>query len=49
LKGILDAELLLSFKSIPFNKQSETTALIGETRETILRDCTHLEDERWDL
>ncbi|KIM33311.1 hypothetical protein M408DRAFT_152666 [Serendipita vermifera MAFF 305830] len=49
LKGILDAELLVAFKSIPFGKQSETAALIGESRETILRDCAYLEDERWDL
>ena len=49
LKGILDAGLLTSFKNIPFSKQSETAALIGETKETIFRDCAQLEDERWDI
>lgn len=47
MKGILDAQLFLHFQSIPFSKQAEITAQIGQTRETILRDCAYLEDETW--
>jgi hypothetical protein len=49
MKGVLDAQAFLHFQHIPFDKQQEITAQIGQARDAILHDCAYLEDQQWHL